>query len=122
MDERGEDLEDQLLEFASRVGKLVDAIPDTRLGRHVTGQLVRSGTSPTPNYADACAVESNKDFVHKLGIALTESSVRVPKCDAPWSNRKRNRARTRRSKRPLAHRRSRLLLVRTEVMRPQRIR
>lgn len=35
MDKQGEDLEERLLEFASRVGKLVDAIPDTRLGRHV---------------------------------------------------------------------------------------
>ncbi len=33
MDQRGEDLEDRLLDFAARVGKLVDALPDTRLGR-----------------------------------------------------------------------------------------
>jgi four helix bundle protein len=72
MDQRGEDLEDRLLDFAARVGKLVDALPDTRLGRHIAGQLVRSGTSPAPNYAEACAAESKKDFVHKLGIALKE--------------------------------------------------
>ena len=35
MDQRGENLEDRLLDFAARVGKLVDALPDTRLGRHV---------------------------------------------------------------------------------------
>ena len=72
IDRRGEDLEDRLLDFAARVGKLVDALPDTRLGRHVAGQLVRSGTSPAPNYAEACAAESKKDFIHKLGIALKE--------------------------------------------------
>ena len=72
IDQRGEDLEDRLLDFAARVGKLVDALPDTRLGRHVAGQLVRSGTSPAPNYAEACAAESKKDFIHKLGIALKE--------------------------------------------------
>jgi four helix bundle protein len=72
LDQRGEDLEDRLLDFAARVGKLVDALPDTRLGRHIAGQLVRSGTSPAPNYAEACAAESKKDFVHKLGIALKE--------------------------------------------------
>ena len=72
VDQRGEDLEDRLLEFASRIGKLVDALPDTRLGRHVAGQLVRSGTSPAPNYAEACAAESKQDFIHKLGIALKE--------------------------------------------------
>jgi len=72
MDQRGEDLENRLLDFAARIGKLVDALPDTRLGRHIAGQLVRSGTSPAPNYAEACAAESKKDFIHKLGIALKE--------------------------------------------------
>ncbi len=55
---KGEDLEERLLSFAARVGKVVDALPDTRLGRHIAGQLVRSGTSPAPNYAEACAAES----------------------------------------------------------------
>ena len=72
VDQRGEDLEDRLLDFAARVGKLVDALPETRLGRHIAGQLVRSGTSPAPNYAEACAGESKKDFIRKLGIALKE--------------------------------------------------
>jgi four helix bundle protein len=69
---KGEELEERLLGFAARVGKVVDALPDTRLGRHVAGQLVRSGTAPAPNYAEACAAESTKDFIHKLGIALKE--------------------------------------------------
>src|SRR6516162_5850716 len=69
---KGEDLEERLLSFAARVGKVVDALPETRLSRHIAGQLVRSGTSPAPNYAEACAAESKKDFIHKLGIALKE--------------------------------------------------
>lgn len=69
---KGADIEERLLEFAVRVGKAVDALPDTRLGRHISGQLVRSGTSPAPNYAEACAAESKKDFIHKLAIALKE--------------------------------------------------
>ena len=68
----GDELAERLLEFAARVGKVVDALPNTRLGRHVAGQLVRSGTSPAPNYAEACGAESRKDFVHKLSIALKE--------------------------------------------------
>ena len=72
MDKRGDELEDRLLDFACRVGKVVDALPDTRLGRHIAGQLVRSGTSPAANYAEACAAESKKDFIHKLGITLKE--------------------------------------------------
>ncbi len=78
MSRRGEELEDRLLEFAARIGKVVDALPETRMGRHVAGQLVRSGTSPAPNYAEACGAESTKDFVHKLGIALKE--LRESRC------------------------------------------
>ena len=69
---KGADIEERLLEFAVRVGKAVDALPDTRLGRHIAGQLVRLGTSPAPNYAEACAAESKRDFIHKLAIVLKE--------------------------------------------------
>ncbi len=68
----------RLLNFAARVGKVVDALPNTRLGRHIAGQLVRSGTSPAPNYAEACAAESRKDFIHKLKICLKE--LRESRC------------------------------------------
>ena len=70
--EENDALEDRLLEFSSRCGKVVDALPDTRMGRHVAGQLVRCGTAAAPNYAEACAAESRRDFIHKLGIALKE--------------------------------------------------
>ncbi len=63
-----EELADRLLNFAVRIGKVVDALADTRLGRHVAGQLIRCGTSPAPNYDEACAAESPRDFVHKLSI------------------------------------------------------
>jgi four helix bundle protein len=72
MARRGDDLRERLLEFAARIGKAVDALPETRMGRHVAGQLVRCGTSPAPNYAEACGAESRKDFIHKLSICLKE--------------------------------------------------
>ena len=68
----------RLLNFAARVGKVVDALPNTRLGRHIAGQHVRSGTSPAPNYAEACGAESRKDFIHKLKICLKE--LRESRC------------------------------------------
>jgi four helix bundle protein len=34
--------------------------------------MIRCGTSPAPNYAEACAAESRNDFTHKLGIVLKE--------------------------------------------------
>jgi four helix bundle protein len=65
-------LSDRLIDFAVRIGRIADALPDTRLGRHIAGQLIASGTSPAPNYNEACAAESRRDFVHKLGICLKE--------------------------------------------------
>jgi four helix bundle protein len=67
-----EGLLDRLILYAASVGKLVDLLPDTRTLRHVAGQLLRCGTSPAPNYAEACAAESPADLVHKLRLALKE--------------------------------------------------
>src|ERR1700687_2509115 len=72
MTRRGDDLSERVLDFAARIGKVVDKLLETRLGRHVAGQLVRCGTSPAPNYTEACGAESRKDFVHKLSICLKE--------------------------------------------------
>jgi four helix bundle protein len=67
-----EELSERRWQFAARVGKVVDALPDTRLGRHVAGQLVRCGTASPPNYDEGCNAESKADFTHKLSIALKE--------------------------------------------------
>jgi four helix bundle protein len=67
-----DDLSDRLWDFAAAVGRIVDELPDTRLGRHVAGQVVRCGTSAAPNYDEAGAAESRDDFVHKLSIGLKE--------------------------------------------------
>jgi len=67
-----DELSGRMLDFAARIGKVVDALPGTRLARHVAGQLVRCGTSPLPNYEEACAAESRSDFIHKLSICLKE--------------------------------------------------
>ena len=67
-----EELHERLIDYAASAGKLAESLPDTRLGRHVAGQLIRCGTSPAPNYAEACAAESRDDFAHKLRIALKE--------------------------------------------------
>jgi len=67
-----DELAERLLAFAVRVGRVVNALPATRLGRHVASQLERSGTSPAPNYEEGCAAESRADFIHKLSICLKE--------------------------------------------------
>ena len=35
-------------------------------------QILRSGTSAAPNYAEARGAESRADFIHKLGIVQKE--------------------------------------------------
>lgn len=65
-------LQRRLLKFAVHCGKLADRLPRTQLGMHICRQLIRSGTSPAPNYAEASAAESKKDFIHKLSICLKE--------------------------------------------------
>ncbi len=66
------DLEERLLEFSARIIRLVDALPNTRAANHISGQLLRCGTSPYGNHGEVEAAESRKDFVHKLKICLKE--------------------------------------------------
>jgi four helix bundle protein len=65
-------LEDRLVNFAVRIIKLSASLPRTPAGRHVAGQILRSGTSPAPNYGEARGAESRADFVHKVRIVLKE--------------------------------------------------
>jgi four helix bundle protein len=66
------ELEERLIDFAVRIIKLAASLPKTPAGRHIAGQIVRSGTSPAPNYGEARGAESHADFVHKLRIVLKE--------------------------------------------------
>ena len=65
-------LQQRLVSFAVKIIELVGRLPKTSAGRHVSGQFLRSGTSPAPNYGEARGAESRADFVHKLRIAVKE--------------------------------------------------
>jgi four helix bundle protein len=69
---KGDDIENRLVRYAVRIIRVCEALPDKPAARHIRGQLMRSGTAPTPNYAEARGAESGKDFVHKLRIVLKE--------------------------------------------------
>jgi four helix bundle protein len=47
------DLEDRLVDFAVRIINVVEALPTSKAGNHIAGQLIRSGTAPAPNYGEA---------------------------------------------------------------------
>ena len=70
--EREYDLQDRLIDYAVRIIKLSEALPETKAGKHIAAQILRSGTSPAPNYGEAQSAESKADFVHKLKVALKE--------------------------------------------------
>lgn len=65
-------LEDRLLEYATRIIRLVESLPLTLVGRHVAGQLLRSGTNPLSQHGEAQAAESPEDFRHKMKVGLKE--------------------------------------------------
>jgi len=69
---RANELEERLIDFAVRIVKLSANLPRTSAGKHIAGQIMRSGTSPAPNYGEARGAESHPDFVHKLRIVLKE--------------------------------------------------
>jgi four helix bundle protein len=66
------DLENRLIDFAVGIIKLAESLPKTRSGNHISGQILRSGTSPAPNYGEAHSAESSQDFIHKMKICLKE--------------------------------------------------
>jgi four helix bundle protein len=72
MRERKFNLEERLLGFSVIVIETVEALPNNRVGNHIAGQLIKSGTSPYANHGEAQAAESPKDFIHKLRICLKE--------------------------------------------------
>lgn len=86
------DLERRLVDFAVRIITVVEALPNSKAGNHIAGQLIRAGTSAAPNYGEAQSAESRKDFIHKMKIALKELREtliwlqiieRKPLCDPP---------------------------------------
>ena len=65
-------LEGRLIDFAVRIIKLSAKLPKTAAARHISGQILRSGTSPAPNYGEARGAESPNDFIHKLRVVVKE--------------------------------------------------
>lgn len=68
-----EDLKRRTKQFALRVIKLVDALPNSIAGRRIGDQLLRAGTSVGSNYRAACRGRSKAEFVAKLGTVEEEA-------------------------------------------------
>ena len=66
------DLQERMINFAVRIIKMVDSMPNSISGTAIARQIVRSGTSPSANYRAACIAKSDKDFVNKLKMVEEE--------------------------------------------------
>lgn len=65
-------LENRLLDYSVSIIQLVDKMDTRFAAKHIGNQLLRSGTSPLFNHGEAQGAESQKDFIHKMGICLKE--------------------------------------------------
>jgi four helix bundle protein len=68
----GQELKDRTKGFAHRCVKLSISLPKTKVGDHISGQLIRCATSVAANYRAACLAQSKASFVSKLSIVLEE--------------------------------------------------
>ena len=59
--------------FAHDCVKLALTLPNTYLGNHIKGQLIRCSTSVASNYRAVCLAQSKASFISKISIVIEES-------------------------------------------------
>jgi four helix bundle protein len=65
-------LKNRTYQFGRRCLRLCENLPNTKVGRHIEGQLIRCSTSVPANYRAALLAQSSAAFVAKLSIVLEE--------------------------------------------------
>lgn len=65
-------LEKRLINFAIAIVELTRTASNDPAAKHLSNQLMRSGTSSALNYGEAQSGESKRDFIHKMQISLKE--------------------------------------------------
>ena len=70
---KGDELKERIKAFAHRCVKLANVLPNSTLGRHIKGQLIRCATSVASNYRAACMAQSKASFISKLSIVIEEA-------------------------------------------------
>lgn len=66
------DLKKRTKIFAHNCVKLSLELPNSYLGNHIKGQLVRSSTSVAANYRATCLAQTKKSFISKISIVIEE--------------------------------------------------
>ena len=59
--------------FALRIIKLVESLPNNQSSKVISNQLLRSATSVGANYRSACRSRSRRDFISKIKIVEEEA-------------------------------------------------
>ena len=67
------DLKDRTKKFAHDCVKLAVVLPNTFLGNHIKGQLIRCSTSVAANYRAVCLAQSKAIFISKISIVIEEA-------------------------------------------------
>jgi len=67
------ELKQRTKDFALRVLKLIDSLPERRSARVLANQLGRSGTSVGANYRAACRSRSTAEMISRLSVVEEEA-------------------------------------------------
>lgn len=59
--------------FAHDCVKLAVKLPNTFLGNHLKGQLIRCSTSVAANYRATCLAQSKAAFISKISVVVEEA-------------------------------------------------
>ena len=66
------ELQSRLNSFAYRIVPLCEALPDRKISKVISDQLLKSAFSAAANYRAACKAQSQKAFTSKVSIAFEE--------------------------------------------------
>jgi four helix bundle protein len=72
-----EEMKARTKQFALRVIRLVQSLPQNLVADVLGKQLLRSGTSVGANYRAACRAKSTGDFIHKLSTVEEEADESI---------------------------------------------
>jgi four helix bundle protein len=72
-----DELKARTRQFAVRVFRLAECLPDTPTARVIRNQIIRCGSSVGANYQAACRVKSKPDFVSKMGTGEEEADETI---------------------------------------------
>jgi four helix bundle protein len=91
MEPKGVDIEERLIDFSVSIIDLTEKLPNSNAVNYLSGQLIRSGTSPALHYGEAKVAESRADFIHKMKVCLKElretlNGLRIIKKSSLYNN------------------------------------